>query len=137
MTIDPSPFLPHPRWTEKAETELAAKLKALSEPLRLRILRLLSAQGPMAIAELVPELRIVKSTVMHHLKPLEAAGFVRKTTSGDFWQVDVDALAAVAIRIDPFGPRDHERRSSVAAAEVRHNATHSRTSVPHSADVTA
>lgn len=130
MNVDPSPFLPYPDFTEAHETELAAKLKALSEPLRLRILRLLAKHGPMAIAELVPELGVVKSTVVHHLKGLEAAGFVKQTDVGDFRMVDVDALAAVAIRIDPFGPRDHERPSSAAAEKVRHAATHSRTSQP-------
>jgi DNA-binding transcriptional ArsR family regulator len=63
---------------EAVPDALVRKLKALSDPTRLRILRYL-AEEPLAPAQLARRLRLRTPTVMHHLKALRSAGLVRLT----------------------------------------------------------
>jgi DNA-binding transcriptional ArsR family regulator len=53
-------------------------LKALADPTRLRIIRLLSEQ-PLTLAELARQLRLRPPTVIHHLNALRLAGMVHLT----------------------------------------------------------
>jgi DNA-binding transcriptional ArsR family regulator len=63
------------------EIELSAVLHALSDPQRLRIIRLLARQDePVACGSL--ELGITKSTATHHFRVLREAGVIRQVPSG-------------------------------------------------------
>lgn len=65
---------------EAVPADLPQVLKALADPTRLRILRLL-AERPLAPGELAQELRLRPSTLTHHLQALRLARLVRLTLS--------------------------------------------------------
>ncbi len=67
----------------RAEEELlAAKLRALSHPVRLRILAALAGSDACACGDIVRDLPLAQSTVSEHLRILREAGFVRGETTG-------------------------------------------------------
>ncbi|MCY2968284.1 MAG: metalloregulator ArsR/SmtB family transcription factor [Planctomycetota bacterium] len=66
---------------KKAATECAERLKALSEPLRLRIVDLLRA-GPLTVTQLADQLASEMVTTSHHLKILKHAGLVQSERRG-------------------------------------------------------
>jgi DNA-binding transcriptional ArsR family regulator len=70
--------LPHP---ELAGVELAAVLHALSDPMRLRIVEKLAAEGGEHTCNSF-NLPIVKSTCTHHFKVLREAGLIRQRVVG-------------------------------------------------------
>jgi len=70
--------LPHP---EPAAFDLAAVLHALSDPMRLRIVVRLAAEGGEHTCNSF-DLPIVKSTRTHHFKVLREAGLIRQRVVG-------------------------------------------------------
>src|ERR671921_395191 len=77
MVVEMSDHLHHPA---AEELELAAVLHALSDPVRLRIVRDLAANGSCNCgAFAVP---VAKSTLSHHLKVLREAGVTLTETAG-------------------------------------------------------
>lgn len=70
--------LPHPR---RDEMRLETVLHALSDPMRLRVLRTLDrADGGLACS--VIELPVTKSTTTHHFRVLRESGVIRQTYQG-------------------------------------------------------
>ena len=63
---------------------LAAVLKAIADPARLRLLSLLSAQesGEACVCDMTEPLQLSQPTVSHHLKTLVDAGLVRREKRG-------------------------------------------------------
>ena len=63
---------------------LAGMLKALAEPMRLRLLSHVAAQGCAAVCscDLTEELGISQPTVSHHMKKLVEAGLVTREQRG-------------------------------------------------------
>ena len=61
--------------------DFAKVLKALSEPNRLRILKMLE-QRPLCVCEITEVLQLAISTVSKHLSILRAAGFIRAEQEG-------------------------------------------------------
>lgn len=57
-------------------------LRALTEPARLEVLRVLIIKGPSDIAEIASELPQDRSVISRHLKVLEEAGIVRAERDG-------------------------------------------------------
>lgn len=98
-----SPFLED--FSADDAAALAAQLKAIADPARLRILGLLRTQGPMRGADLVPLLGLAQPTVSHHLGILRAAGLIEDHQLGrDTVRVlRVQACTALATLIDPTG----------------------------------
>jgi DNA-binding transcriptional ArsR family regulator len=70
--------LVHP---DRNELELAAVLHALSDPMRLRIVAALAADGGARTCKSF-DLPIVKSTCTHHFKVLREAGLIRQRVVG-------------------------------------------------------
>ncbi|MGQ9629667.1 MAG: ArsR/SmtB family transcription factor [bacterium] len=74
--------------------ELANVFKALSDPLRLKILKLLPKMGEkekeICVCELASKLGISQPNVSHHLGILKSAGLVRCEKSGGFSYYIVD-----------------------------------------------
>jgi len=75
---------------EKIET-LAETLKALADPTRLRIVKLLGdcnngicKGGPLCVNALANQLQITQSAVSQHLRILKAAGLVHGKRKGSF-----------------------------------------------------
>jgi ArsR family transcriptional regulator, arsenate/arsenite/antimonite-responsive transcriptional repressor len=58
------------------DRELALLAKALGNPVRIHILRLLLARDACSCGELVDELPLAQATVSQHLKMLKGAGLV-------------------------------------------------------------
>ncbi|MFC1546991.1 ArsR/SmtB family transcription factor [Candidatus Neomarinimicrobiota bacterium] len=61
--------------------DLAQALKALSEPNRLRILKMLELR-PLCVCEITEVLQLATSTVSKHLSILRAAGLIRAEKEG-------------------------------------------------------
>jgi len=90
--------------------ELAAFLKALSDPTRLRLVMLLgqrgranravaeSGHGPLCVNALAEKLRLTQSAVSQHLRVLRHAGLVRSVRRGAFVHYSIDK-AEVARRV--------------------------------------
>lgn len=72
----------------KTAVAAAAKLKAVAEPNRLRLLSLIAAHdGAQAcVCDLVEPLGLTQPTVSHHLKVLVAAGLLTRSSRGS-WSI--------------------------------------------------
>ncbi|MEV5960974.1 metalloregulator ArsR/SmtB family transcription factor [Kribbella sp. NPDC051952] len=71
--------------------EGAAVFKALADPIRLRLLSMItSADGEICVCELTPQFEVSGPTISHHLKVLREAGLVdceRRGTWVYYWPV--------------------------------------------------
>lgn len=79
--------------------ELAAALRVLADPSRLRLLSLIQAQpsGEACVCHLTEPLGLSQPTVSHHLRVLLDAGLVTRDPRGSwaYFRVVPDALAAL------------------------------------------
>lgn len=68
----------------KEDITLAGVLGALSDPMRLRILRKLLERrhGPLSCSGAAPCPQMAKSTLSHHFRVLREAGLIRTTKQG-------------------------------------------------------
>jgi ArsR family transcriptional regulator len=81
---------------EAAQERLVAIFKALADPTRLEILRLLAAQrGPTCVCDVVAHFGLSQPTISHHLSVLREAGLVRAAKIGiwSFYAPAPDARA--------------------------------------------
>ena len=69
--------LPHPT---RDEIELSRVLHALSDPVRLKIVRSLAEEGECSMGQI--ELPVTKSTCTHHFKVLREAGVLAQRQAG-------------------------------------------------------
>lgn len=67
---------------KSADADLAAFAKALSHPVRVRILRMLAQREARMCSHIVDELPLAQSTVSEHLRILRQAGLIRANESG-------------------------------------------------------
>lgn len=79
--------------------QLAAIFRVLSEPARLQILSLISAQPTQEVCacELVEALQLSQPTVSHHLKVMYKSGLLEKERRGTwiYYRVVADQLAGL------------------------------------------
>lgn len=103
MTALISPFAPG--FTDEAAGDLAAVLRILGDPVRLRILSLLKASGSMTVLELTAALPITQPTVSSHLRILREAGLITSRKEGRFLfsSLDRNGMRRVAQLIHPGG----------------------------------
>jgi DNA-binding transcriptional ArsR family regulator len=87
---------------KRSERQTAAALKALGEPRRVEILRLLR-DGPRAVGEIAAEVDVSQQAVSQHLAVLDAAGLVEARKVG--------TRSVYAIRRDGFAPVEEFVRS--------------------------
>lgn len=87
--------------TDEAD-HLAARLKALAHPARLKVLETLASRAGCQCGEIVAGLPLAQSTVSQHIKILIEAGLVRSGAEGQrpCYCIDADALAALRHDID-------------------------------------
>jgi ArsR family transcriptional regulator, arsenate/arsenite/antimonite-responsive transcriptional repressor len=93
---------PGPEYGAEDAATLAATLKALADPARLRLLSLIAAHegGAACVCELIEPLGLSQPTVSHHLKVLVDAGLLAREKRG-VWAYftlvpgALDSLAAV------------------------------------------
>jgi ArsR family transcriptional regulator len=92
------PLLQQPLDAEAAE-DLAAALKAIADPARLRLLSLIQAQPEheACVCHLTEPLGLSQPTVSHHLKVLLRAGLVEREQRGSwaYFRVREEPLAAL------------------------------------------
>ena len=92
------PLLAEPLSPDAAE-QLAAPLKALADPARLRLLSLIQAQpgGEACVCHLTAPLDLSQGTVSHHLRVLREAGLVERDQRGSwaYYRVVPESLAAL------------------------------------------
>ena len=100
-----SPVLAEPLPAPAAH-ELAAALKVLADPARLRLLSLIRASdgGRAVTRELVNALQISQPTVSHHLGVLHDAGFVERERDGreTWYSIVPDSLQTIRQLLDPY-----------------------------------
>jgi ArsR family transcriptional regulator len=84
---------------------MAMRLKALSDPTRLRLFNLIANAGERCACDLTEPLGVSQPTVSHHLKTLTEAGLVRREQRGKwvFYEADRTALASLSAFLDPAG----------------------------------
>ena len=84
--------------------ELAVRLKALADPVRLKLVSRLLASPTLeaCTCELAPALRLTEATVSHHLKKLLETGLVSKHRNGMnvHYRLNPDAMRALTRVLD-------------------------------------
>ncbi|WP_084078287.1 helix-turn-helix transcriptional regulator [Demequina sp. NBRC 110057] len=85
------------RVPEGDDASSAALLKVVADPTRLRILRILAANGAVCACDLEAPLGLSQPTVSHHLRQLHDAGLVTREKRGTwaFFGLDREAVARV------------------------------------------
>jgi DNA-binding transcriptional ArsR family regulator len=89
---------------EDAALQVAVRLKALGDPVRVRLMSLLlSDDNGCCTCDLAPAVGLTEATVSHHLKVLREAGLVEGTKAGVnvYYRPRRDALTALVQVIDP------------------------------------
>jgi DNA-binding transcriptional ArsR family regulator len=89
---------------ESTALEVALRLKALADPVRLRVMSLvLSSEEGCCTCDVAPTVGVTEATVSHHLKVLREAGLVEGTKVGHnvYYRARRDALTALVQVIDP------------------------------------
>ncbi len=91
--------------SDDAALEVALRLKALADPVRVKIMSLLfdSAAGEQNSGDLAATLGLTESTASHHLAQLRKAGLVESQRRGMnvFHRAHRDALIALCTVLDP------------------------------------
>ena len=99
-----SPLAREPLDATQAEP-LAAMLKAVADPVRLRMLSLVMAHdgGEACVCNITDEFDLSQPTVSHHLKVLHEAGLLDREKRGVwvYYRVRREALAALADLLAP------------------------------------
>jgi ArsR family transcriptional regulator len=90
--------------TAARAVSVAAVFKALSDPVRLRLLSLIGshAGGEACVCDLTPAFDVSEPTISHHLKVLREAGLVtsERRASWVYYRVRPEALAGLSALFD-------------------------------------
>jgi ArsR family transcriptional regulator, arsenate/arsenite/antimonite-responsive transcriptional repressor len=83
--------------TEADATALAGVLAALADPVRLRLLSILAAQGEVCSCHLQEPLGKSQPTISHHTRVLSQAGLIEGDKRGKWtwWRIVPERLAAL------------------------------------------
>ena len=86
---------------------LAAMFKALSDPVRLRLLSLIASHdgGEACVCDLTPAFDVSEPTISHHLKALREAGLVTsdRRASWVYYRIVPEALTGLSVLLDATG----------------------------------
>jgi ArsR family transcriptional regulator len=97
-----SPLTAQPLTMEQAE-QVAPQLKALADPVRLRLLSLVASHqgGEACICDLNDAFDLSQPTISHHMKVLHEAGLVDRDKRGVwvYYRIRPQALASLAALI--------------------------------------
>ena len=87
----------------RSDRQAAAALRALGEPRRLEILRILR-DGPRAVGEIAAAVDVTQQAVSQHLAVLDKAGLVeaRKVGTRSVYAIKSDGFAPVAAFVQSF-----------------------------------
>jgi ArsR family transcriptional regulator, arsenate/arsenite/antimonite-responsive transcriptional repressor len=83
--------------------EMAAMLKALSDPTRLRLFSLIASRGEQCACDLTEPLGVSQPTVSHHLRTLTDAGLITRDQRGKwaYFSVRTDRLGQLSAFLEP------------------------------------
>lgn len=99
-----APLLNEPL-TEQAATEMAKKLKALADPVRLRLFSAIAshAGGEACVCDISGGIDVSQPTVSHHLKVLRDAGLLtsQRRASWVYYAVVPEALGELSALLAP------------------------------------
>jgi arsenate reductase len=102
-----TPVVTHAIGTEHA-TALAGVLKALADPLRLRMLSALAAdpRGEACVCDLAALAAVSQPTISHHLRVLRDVGVLTSERRGTWvwYRIDASRRSAVTALLDAFAP---------------------------------
>lgn len=91
--------------TEDEATPLAVMFKALGDPVRLRMLSLISAHadGEACVCDISPTFALSQPTISHHLKVLREAGLIESERRGTwvYYRVIPSAVARLGATLVP------------------------------------
>ena len=98
-----SPLTSEPLTADQAEL-VAPMLKALADPVRLRLMSLIASHdgGEACVCDLNDAFDLSQPTISHHLKVLHDAGLIEREKRGVwvYYRARTDALAGLATLID-------------------------------------
>ncbi len=101
-----SPLAHEPMTQEQAE-QVAPLLKALADPVRLRLMSLVASHegGEACVCDLTGAFDLSQPTISHHLKVLHASGLLDRDKRGVwvYYRARTDALAHLAALISAPG----------------------------------
>jgi ArsR family transcriptional regulator len=101
-----SPLVRDPLTVEQAASAVVL-FKALSDPVRLRLLSLIASHdgGEACVCELTGFFAVSEPTISHHLKALREAGLVtsERRASWVYYRVVPDALSGLSALLDATG----------------------------------
>ena len=89
---------------EDAALEVALRLKALADPVRVRLMSLLLASDEVCTCELAPAVGLTEATISHHLSVLRKAGLIsdgERRGMNVYYRAQPDSLTALCRVIDP------------------------------------
>jgi ArsR family transcriptional regulator, arsenate/arsenite/antimonite-responsive transcriptional repressor len=92
-----------PSLPENEGERLVALFRALGDPTRLEIFRLIAAQSaPLCVCDIVDRFDVSQPTISHHLKVLREAGLVTVSRQGiwAYYAADNRGLAMLAHALD-------------------------------------
>lgn len=103
ICCDAPPLLRQPL-TAEAATKLTVKLKALADPVRLRLFSAIAshAGGEACVCDITAGIDVSQPTVSHHLKVLRDAGLLtsERRASWVYYAVVPEALGELAALLD-------------------------------------
>ncbi|WP_102193902.1 metalloregulator ArsR/SmtB family transcription factor [Microbacterium aurantiacum] len=107
LAADCSPVATH-AIGQDAATSVATTLKALSDPLRLRMLSAIASdpRGESCVCDLAELAEVSQPTVSHHLKVLKDVGVLASERRGTWvwYRIEADRRRAVTTLLDSFAP---------------------------------
>jgi ArsR family transcriptional regulator, arsenate/arsenite/antimonite-responsive transcriptional repressor len=90
--------------SEDDALEVAVRLKAIADPVRVRLLSLLLASDEVCNCDLAPAVGLTEATVSHHLSVLKKAGLIsdgERRGMNVYYRARREALGALCRVIDP------------------------------------
>lgn len=84
--------------------EVALRLKALADPVRIRLMSMLLAAAEVCTCDLAPAVGITEATVSHHLSVLKKAGLIsdgERRGMNVYYRARRESLGALCRVIDP------------------------------------
>ena len=92
---------------ERDRATLVSVFKALGDPTRLEIFRLIAAQdAPICVCDVVDRFDLRQPTISHHLKVLRDAGLVTTSRQGiwAYYEADEDGLSFLRDSLERIAP---------------------------------
>jgi DNA-binding transcriptional ArsR family regulator len=89
---------------DDAALEVALRLKALADPVRVRLMSLMLAADEVCTCELAPAVGVTEATVSHHLSVLKKDGLVsdgERRGMNVYYRARRESLSALCAVLDP------------------------------------